>query len=118
MGMDISCLNSSLLPTLTESNLEKSYTDGEKTEFLAQASSIYLEELQKSRISKQDFSFKKLPNSKLTTSNSTPVFTCINLSPSSAQEETHPKHSSKTRIFSSNLSVKSVNLIEKINSST
>ena len=119
MGMDISCLNSSHLPTVTESNINNTFTDGEQTEFLANASSFYLEEVYKnnSQKSKHTLSVITEPYPKLNSSSSTPVFTFIQSTPSPGKQGNPQPPIPKTRIYSSNLSMKSVNIIEKLNQS-
>ena len=130
MGTDLSCFNTTRLQTLPESNLDKSLTDDEKTEFLANTNSIFLEGILKKKTQDPD-STLNLPNLLYNPSyhiNTLPAPKSNNLTPlsnltsTSLSPEKLPQSSpclKKTRIYSSNLSLtKSINLINTLDKST
>lgn len=129
MGLELSCFNNSRLVTLSESHLERSITDDEKTEFLANANSIFLEEILSNREKSTSISDTKLINHNKTVSNvktepdpkriSIIPPSCCTLDNLSPEKSTQFSPSlKKNRIFSSNISLKSVNIIQTLNKST
>lgn len=129
MGSELSCFNNSRQVTLSESQLERSVTDDEKTEFLANANSIFLEEILSGKEKSTGHSENRLikHNKVITNVKTEPVPNRISIlpPPCSTLDNLSPEKSTqsspsliKNRIFSSNISLKSVNIIETLNKST
>lgn len=119
MGLHISCLDGNRLTTIQDSNIEKTYSDGERTEFLANVSFLFPEE---KRLKKENESKKivriEIPKPIQTSTINTPSFEIYSSNTPSPEKIDDRKSISKQgRIYSSNVSLNSVNIIEKINQS-
>lgn len=129
MGTDLSCFNTNRLVTLPDSNLERSLTDDEKTEFLANKNSIFLEGLLKNPMKDPDYitnctnllnkivySVKTEPELKKDYIRPLSGCTMNSFSPDKITQSSPCLK--KNRIYSSNISDKSVNIINTLNKST
>lgn len=119
MGLHVSCLDNNRMATIQDSGIDKTYSDGEMTEFLANASFLFPEE---KKIKKESHLRKmvklEIPKPQVTSTISTPkyeVYSTATPSPEKSDERKGP--SRQNRIFSSNVSLQSVNIIEKISQS-
>lgn len=112
MGERISCFDVNRLSTVQETqNNNKSYTESEITEFVASTNYLSSHEVKKKRKLKI-INFSKICNEKTNINQRCVDVKIFSPSPARSPEPKTPHF--PNRIFSSNASVSSVNLIEKV----
>ncbi|OMJ94050.1 hypothetical protein SteCoe_2820 [Stentor coeruleus] len=119
MGLHVSCLDNNRMATIQDSGIDKTYSDGEMTEFLANASFLFPEEKKIKKESNLRKMVKlEIPKPQMLSTISSPKYEVYTTStPSPEKNDERKGLSRQSRIFSSNVSLQSVNIIEKIGQS-